>query len=69
MIDLRTQAGISELVPGLTGWAQVNGRDSLSIADKVALDKEYLERRNLALDIRILVMTFFNVIGRAGVQH
>ena len=69
LIEFRSQAGVDELVPGLTGWAQVNGRDSLSIPDKVALDKFYLERQSMALDIRILVMTFFKVIGRAGVQR
>lgn len=69
LIGLRNQAGVSALLPGLTGWAQVNGRDQLSIPDKVALDREYLERQSLALDIRILVMTFFKVIGMSGIQH
>ncbi|MEQ8308783.1 MAG: sugar transferase [Hoeflea sp.] len=69
LIELRNQAGVNALLPGLTGWAQVNGRDELSIPDKVALDTEYLEKHGLVMDIRILVMTFFKVIGRTGIQH
>lgn len=69
LIELRNQAGVSALPPGLTGWAQVNGRDELAIPDKVALDKEYLEKQSLIMDFRILVMTFFKVLGRAEVQH
>lgn len=69
LIDLRTQHGVHNLVPGLTGWAQVNGRDELPIPQKVALDVEYLQRRSLALDIRILWLTFVKVLRRDGVSH
>ncbi len=69
LIALRTQHGVHELVPGLTGWAQVNGRDELPIPEKVALDIEYLERRSLWFDIRILWMTFVKVLRRDGVSH
>ena len=69
LIALRTQSGVHELVPGLTGWAQVNGRDELPIPDKVKLDVEYLQRQSLWLDIRILWLTFVKVIQRDGVTH
>lgn len=69
LIELRTEKGVHTLVPGLTGWAQVNGRDELPIPQKVALDAEYLQRRNLAFDIRILWLTFVKVLRRDGVSH
>jgi O-antigen biosynthesis protein WbqP len=69
LIALRTKHGVHRLVPGLTGWAQVNGRDDLPIPDKVKLDVAYLERRSFAFDIRILWMTFVKVIQRDGVSH
>ena len=69
LIELRTQQGVHELVPGLTGWAQVNGRDELPIPDKVMLDVEYLQRQSLGFDIRILWMTFVKVLRRDGVSH
>jgi O-antigen biosynthesis protein WbqP len=69
LIALRTQQGVQKLVPGLTGWAQVNGRDELPIPQKVALDVEYLQRQSLWLDIRILWMTFVKVVRRDGVLH
>jgi len=69
LIALRTETGIDQLVPGLTGWAQINGRDELPIPAKVALDVEYLERRSLVFDIRILWLTFVKVIKRDGVSH
>jgi O-antigen biosynthesis protein WbqP len=69
LIALRTQYGVDQLVPGLTGWAQINGRDELPIPAKVALDKEYLDRRSLAFDITILWLTFVKVIKRDGVSH
>ena len=69
LIALRTQYGVHELVPGLTGWAQVNGRDELPIPDKVKLDVEYLQRQSLWLDIRILWLTFVKVLQRDGVTH
>lgn len=69
LIALRTEHGVHELVPGLTGWAQVNGRDELPIPQKVALDAEYLRRHTLAFDVRILWMTFVKVLRRDGVTH
>jgi O-antigen biosynthesis protein WbqP len=69
LIALRTESGVHELVPGLTGWAQVNGRDELPIPEKVKLDVEYLQRRSLWFDIRILWLTFVKVIQRDGVSH
>jgi O-antigen biosynthesis protein WbqP len=69
LVSLRTQQGVHELVPGLTGWAQVNGRDELPIPDKVKLDVEYLQRQSLWFDIRILWMTFIKVMRRDGVSH
>lgn len=69
LIALRTEMGVHELVPGLTGWAQVNGRDELPISQKVQLDAEYLERRSLLLDIKILWMTALKVLARDGVSH
>ena len=69
LIGLRTQYGVHELVPGLTGWAQVNGRDELPIPEKVKLDVEYLHRRSLWFDIRILWLTFVKVLHREGVSH
>lgn len=69
LIALRTQHGVNDLVPGLTGWAQVNGRDELPIPQKVALDVEYLERRSLAFDCLILWRTAIKVLQRDGVAH
>ncbi|MEO8409197.1 MAG: sugar transferase [Propionivibrio sp.] len=69
LIALRTEQGVHELVPGLTGWAQINGRDELSIPEKVKLDVEYLRRQSLWFDLRILWLTFLNVLTRAGVSH
>ena len=69
LIALRTQCGVDALVPGLTGWAQVNGRDALSIPDKVQFDMQYLQRRSFAMDMKILYMTFVKVIRRAEVSH
>jgi len=69
LIELRTQQGVHTLVPGLTGWAQVNGRDELPIPDKVKLDVEYLQRQSLWFDIRILWLTFVKVLRRDGVSH
>jgi O-antigen biosynthesis protein WbqP len=69
LIELRTEKDVHTLVPGLTGWAQVNGRDELPIPQKVALDVEYLERQNLWLDIKILWLTFLKVLKRDGVSH
>ena len=69
LIGLRTQAGVDKLLPGLTGWAQVNGRDELSIADKVALDVEYLQKKSLAFDVKIMILTIFRVLSRDNVTH
>jgi O-antigen biosynthesis protein WbqP len=69
LVALRTHYGVHELVPGLTGWAQVNGRDELPIPEKVKLDVEYLQRRSLWFDIRILWLTFVKVLRRDGVSH
>ncbi len=69
LVALRTAQGVHELVPGLTGWAQVNGRDELPIPEKVRLDAEYLRRRSLWFDIRILWLTFVKVLRRDGVSH
>jgi O-antigen biosynthesis protein WbqP len=69
LIDLRTKAGVHTLLPGLTGWAQINGRDELPISDKVALDLEYLHRRSFGFDIYILFKTAKKVICRDGIVH
>jgi len=69
LIALRTENGVYELVPGLTGWAQVNGRDELPIPQKVQLDAEYLERQSLLFDMKILWMTALKVLARDGVSH
>ena len=68
LIALRTAQGVHELVPGLTGWAQINGRDELPIPEKVRLDAEYLQRRSLGFDLRILWLTFIKVLRRDGVS-
>lgn len=69
LIELRTQKNVHTLVPGLTGWAQVNGRDDLPIPQKVALDAEYLQRQGFWFDIKILWLTFLKVVQRDGVSH
>jgi len=69
LIVLRTEKGVDKLLPGITGWAQVNGRDELSIPDKVSLDVEYLNRQSFWFDIKILWMTFLKVAKRDGVSH
>jgi O-antigen biosynthesis protein WbqP len=69
LIALRTARGVHRLVPGLTGWAQVNGRDELPIPVKVEMDAEYLRRRSLAFDLRILWMTALKVVRSDGVAH
>ena len=69
LIALRTEKGVHELVPGLTGWAQVNGRDELPIPQKVALDAEYLQRLSLRFDLKILWLTALKVLARDGVSH
>jgi O-antigen biosynthesis protein WbqP len=69
LIALRTSAGVHALLPGLTGWAQVNGRDELEIPLKVKFDAEYLQRRSMGLDGWILWLTFLKVLHRDGVAH
>jgi O-antigen biosynthesis protein WbqP len=69
LIQLRTEHGIHELTPGLTGWAQIHGRDELPIEKKVELDQYYLENRSLMLDLRIIFLTVFTVLRREGIHH
>jgi O-antigen biosynthesis protein WbqP len=69
LIDLRTKAGVHKLLPGLTGWAQVNGRDELPITQKVALDLEYLQRQSMVFDVKIIILTFIKVLMRDNVSH
>lgn len=69
LISLRSDAGVDKILPGLTGWAQINGRDELPIPQKVALDIAYLERRSLVFDIYILWLTALKVLRRDGVSH
>ena len=69
LIALRSEKSVDKLLPGITGWAQVNGRDELSIPDKVELDVEYLNRQSFWFDMKILWMTFLKVIKRDGVSH
>lgn len=69
LVALRTGRGVEKLLPGVTGWAQVNGRDDLPIPVKVEFDAEYLRRRSLAFDLRIIVLTVMKAFGGAGVTH
>ena len=69
LIALRADQGVNNLMPGLTGWAQVNGRDTLPIPEKVALDVEYMERQSLWFDMKILWLTVLKVVRRDGVSH
>lgn len=69
LISLRTSNGVNKLLPGITGWAQINGRDSLSTAEKVALDIEYLNRQSFWFDIKILWLTILKVINQHNVSH
>lgn len=69
LIALRTEKGVNKLLPGLTGWAQVNGRDELPIPQKVTLDVAYMHRQSLWFDVRILWLTALKVISRDGVSH
>jgi O-antigen biosynthesis protein WbqP len=69
LMALRIAAGVDKLKPGITGWAQVNGRDEISIEEKVRLEKEYLDRRCFWFDVEILVRTFTSVLGSKGVKH
>lgn len=69
LIALRTQYGVDKLIPGLTGWAQINGRDELPIPDKVKLDVVYLHQQSMWLDVKIIFLTFVKVLKRDGIQH
>ena len=69
LMALRAAAGVDKLIPGITGWAQVNGRDELSLEQKVALEKEYLQKKSLTVDFQILIKTFTNVLFSKGVTH
>lgn len=69
LIALRRQYGVDSLMPGLTGWAQINGRDELPIPDKVKLDVEYMNRQSLFFDLKIIFLTVLKVIYRDGIQH
>jgi O-antigen biosynthesis protein WbqP len=69
LMALRVAAGVDQLKPGITGWAQINGRDEISIEEKVGLEEEYLRRRSLWFDFRIVVMTFIRVVKVDGVKH
>ena len=69
LIAERTRAGVHRIVPGLTGWAQVNGRDELPIPVKVQFDRDYLDKQTLWFDLKILWMTFQKVLRRSGVSH
>ena len=69
LMKLRIVAGVDKLKPGLTGWAQINGRDEISLEEKVALEKEYLERKSFWFDIKIMALTFTSVLKSDGVKH
>jgi len=69
LMEYRVATGVSKLKPGITGWAQINGRDEISIPDKVKLEQEYLYRKSILLDIEIIIKTFTNVLFSKGVSH
>ncbi len=69
LMALRVAKGVDQLIPGITGWAQVNGRDELSLEVKVQYEKEYLDRKSFAFDLKIIVMTFTKVLATQGVSH
>ena len=69
LVALRTEYGVEKLLPGLTGWAQINGRDELPIPIKVKLDVEYLHKQSFLLDLKIIFLTFLKVLRRDGIQH
>ena len=69
LIALRTEKGIHKLKPGVTGWAQINGRDELPIPEKVKLDEEYMQRQSILFDIKIILLTVYKVIRRDSVTH
>ena len=69
LVALRTRFGVDKVLPGLTGWAQINGRDELPIPDKVKLDVDYVKQQSFGLDLKIIFFTFLKVIRRDGIKH
>ena len=69
LMKLRTEFGVHKIAPGVTGWAQINGRDELPIPEKVKFDKEYLDRRSVSFDLKIIVLTVYKVLKRSNIQH
>lgn len=69
LVALRTHCGVDKLVPGLTGWAQINGRDELPIPEKVKLDVDYMNNQSFLFDLKIILLTFLKVLRRDGIQH
>lgn len=69
LMQLRIIAGVEKLLPGLTGWAQINGRDELSLENKVAFEKDYLDNKSIWFDLKIVFLTFFKVFAKSGVTH
>jgi O-antigen biosynthesis protein WbqP len=69
LIALRTEKGVHQLIPGITGWSQINGRDDLPMPVKVELDDYYFKHRSFIFDMKILFMTFFNVLSSKGIKH
>jgi O-antigen biosynthesis protein WbqP len=69
LMELRIKAGVDKLTPGITGWAQINGRDEISFEEKVSLEKEYLEKKSLIFDFKIIMLTFSNIVFSKGVSH
>jgi O-antigen biosynthesis protein WbqP len=69
LMQLRLKAGVDKLKPGITGWAQINGRDEIALEEKVAFEKEYLERKSFWFDIKIVLLTFSSVLKSDGVKH
>ena len=69
LIDLRKKSGVDTIKPGITGWAQINGRDEISIEDKAQFDQEYLEKRSFLFDLNILWITAIKVLKRDGISH
>ena len=69
LMEFRVATGVDKLKPGITGWAQINGRDEISIAEKVKLEQEYLSKKSFLFDLEILVKTFTNVLFSKGVSH
>lgn len=67
--ELRTKLGVHKIAPGVTGWAQINGRDELPIPEKVQLDKDYLDKRSIWFDLKILFLTVYKVLRRSNIQH